>query len=103
VSWADAYIARRNAAAAFLDAQREQSAHSQSLPYWRVPGYSGLFDDAQLMDMARSRGWSAQYRDRAAIPNPRAARGATPLAPGAGANCPSSRPGATSSMEALHG
>jgi hypothetical protein len=62
--WTEVYVARRNAAAAFLGAQRRQGEHHSELPYWRVPGFTGLFDDAQMMDEARARGWDPEAGNR---------------------------------------
>ncbi|MGZ8286111.1 MAG: hypothetical protein ACXW27_08965 [Allosphingosinicella sp.] len=57
LTWADRHIARRNAARAILAGlgmtpQREQSEMATSLPSWKVPGWTGAFDDHELIALA---------------------------------------------------
>jgi len=58
---AERHVARRDRARAWLAEigmapQRVQGGHSSELPRWRVPGWTSLFDDFELIALAEARG-----------------------------------------------
>lgn len=61
--WVEAYVARRNAARDHLGSrgmmpQRAGGEFTSELSRWRVPGWTGLLDDDDMMALARQHGWS---------------------------------------------
>lgn len=65
-TWAERHVRRRDAARAWLarvglTPQREQGEAATALPHWKVPGWTSLFDDFDLIALAEHQGMEADH------------------------------------------
>ncbi|MFN3943913.1 MAG: hypothetical protein ACK4K7_03140 [Allosphingosinicella sp.] len=66
-SWVDAFVARRDAARAFLAGigmAPQRADRDSPVAAWRVPLWAGTFSDHELIDFAAERGFRMEGRAR---------------------------------------
>jgi len=61
-SWVETYVARVQAAREHLTAEGivVQRAGTDTIAVWRVSGFTGLFSNEQLMELAATRGFDPE-------------------------------------------
>ncbi|QAY77904.1 hypothetical protein [Sphingosinicella sp. BN140058] len=61
--WAEAHIARRNAAIVFLTSKGlrpQRKDRVAEVPLWIVPGWASTFTDTGLVELAERHGWKIE-------------------------------------------